>query len=776
MKTYLGLVATLTATIFLTACGGSSSSSNNAASDPDSQIPEVTDPVVNDPEVTEPEVTDPEITDPVVSEPCGDQVQLLFPASYSATLSNSITVRGTATCNTIESLTINGIAATTSDDFANWQATITLQPGHNAISAVVTEVLSDANKTHNLDLASIESNELFNNPDEMALTSDGSTLYIVDSSRRHIVAVNMATGERSVVSSTEYPNQNLYFGNIGGMALNEAEDLLYIGSRRVADVDAGSFAWILTVDISSGERSVLVDPFSADYTHLIGSVNQLVYDAGNKKLYASEQGEIYSIELDELATLGEQVLISSNTVPDATNPLSTTGNLSITLDDANQRLLVTDDGNSSSTEPQLLSIDLSSGNLGKRTVISDASSSGASWDRPSSLVQVDSDYVYVTDKRESSTLDDFDIIKIALSDGTRSIEHNGSQGSDKAIVGNHYMIFDSNNQQLLLSNSQTNGLFSVALSDYQQNMIAYNLNPQIAGLKNLDDIKRSALDSINNKLYYQVEDTGINVLDIKTLGHKSFATVSGDGYTGGAIDSMSFDSISNSVVVTGEFDSNNAHVRSYAIIDGSETIISDDTTGTGDDLNEIWDWARLNETTAIIADDTSSPTQYYELDMTTGNRVLIDVDYTGTPSNLEAEDIALSADKKTLYVVDDENNAGLYALNLEAKTFTTITDSTLPVDGNDIRLDDPESLELSSDGQYAYIGDDDTDSLIKVNLATGARESFLGDAVDTTNSWADRINGISVDTDSQVLYTTDTSTDAILMMDEVTNEWVMIAE
>lgn len=760
MKTYLGLVSTLAATIFLTACGSSSSSSNNAASDPNTQIPEV----------TEPDATDPEIIEPVVGEPCGDQLQLLFPLSYSATLANSITVRGSSDCDTIDGITINGITATSSDDYANWQAQIALQPGPNTIAASIQE----GEESHSLILGAVESNELFNSPEEMALTSDGSTLYIVDSSRRHIVKMNMATGQRSIVSSTDYPNQNLYFGNLGGLALNEAEGLLYIGSKYVDHVDAGTKAWVLTVDIESGERSVLVDPFSADYTPLIGVPNELVFDATNKKLYASEQGEIYSIELDESATVGEQTLISSSSVPDSVNPLSTNGNLSLELDSINQRLLVLDDGNSSSAESQLLSVDLNPGNLGARTVISDATSNGASWDRPSSLVQVDSDYVYITDMR-SSDLDDIDIIKIELSNGYRSIVHNGSIGAGKQLLSTSSMIFDSTNQQLLISNIKSNGLFSLSLSDYQQSMIAYNLNPEIAGLDNLDDLKRSALDIENQKLYYQVEDKDISVLDLKTLEHQAFSTVVSDEYAYSAIDSMSFDSVSNAIVVTGEFDEN-AHVRSYAIVDGSETIISDDTTGTGDDLNEIWDWVRLNDTTAIIADDTTSPTQYYELDMTTGNRVLIAVDYSGMPSNLEAEDIALSADKNTLYIVDDSSNAGLYALDLTSKTFTTITDSTLPTDGNDLRLNDPESLELSSDGLYAYVGENSAAYLIKVNLATGAREGFMGDVITTTNSWAERINGISVDTESQVLYTTDTSTDAIMMMDEVTNEWVMIAE
>lgn len=756
MKFSLGLISTLSITVLLSACGGSSSSSSNPV------VPEDVKP----PETTTPETTTP---DAEVTEACGSNISMLFPLKYSATLSKNITIRGKSSCASIDSLVINGVNAVTTNSFANWQANITLTPGLNNIAAVVKE----GDKNHDVALGSIESNELFNNPNDMALSSDGSTLYIVDTSRRQILKVNRETGERSVLSSTTFPNKDLYFGNLSGLALNEAEGLLYVGSRYVAGVDGGSKAWILTVNTTTGERQVLVDPLSTDYTPLIETVNQLVLDSAKQKLYAAIQGKVYSIELNPAGTVGEQTLISSKTVPNTVNPISTVGNLTMALDIANERLIVADDGNGE--PPQLLAVDLSTANLGNRSIISNENSSGTSWDRPSTLVMVDSSYAYVTDDR-SSNLNDVDIIKVSLSSGSREIVHNGSINADKAFVGEHRMVFDSTRQQLLISNESTNALFSVNLSNFDQQTVAYNLNPAVVGSKNLEDIKRSAIDAANQTLYYQSENTDILSFDLRTLKHSSFAKVSGslNGYN--AIDSMSYDDVTKAVIVTGEFNEN-AHVRSYSVASsGTESIISDDATGTGDDLNEIWDWVRLNETTAIIADDTLSPTKFYELDMATGNRILINVDYTGMPNNLEAEDIAISADKKTLYFVDDSSSAGLYALDLTSKTFTTITNTTLPADGNNLRLNDPESLELSSDGLSAYVGDNSESYLIKINLATGAREGLIGDEIRSTNSWAERINGISVDTTSMVLYTTDTSTDVILMVDEVTNEWVMIAE
>lgn len=74
------------------------------------------------------------------------------------------------------------------------------------------------------------------------------------------------------------------------------------------------------------------------------------------------------------------------------------------------------------------------------------------------------------------------------------------------------------------------------------------------------------------------------------------------------------------------------------------------------------------------------------------------------------------------------------------------------------------------------MGDNNLSALVKVNLETGSRELFMYDSNESTNSWAERIQGISVDNERQLIYTTCNSQDVILMMDEVTNEWVLIAE
>jgi len=146
------------------------------------------------------------------------------------------------------------------------------------------------------------------------------------------------------------------------------------------------------------------------------------------------------------------------------------------------------------------------------------------------------------------------------------------------------------------------------------------------------------------------------------------------------------------------------------------------------------------------------------------------------PDNLEAEDMEISADKTTLYVTEDSTFAGLYAIDLATKTARVITDSTTPDDGNEFRLVDPESLALSSDGEHVYVGDNNRAALVKVNLESGSREPLIYDTNHSTNSWAERIQGISVDHERQLIYTSCDSEDVFLMMDETSNEWVIIAE
>lgn len=76
-------------------------------------------------------------------------VTITAPANNTTTTANSIVVNGTATdtISPLTGLTVNGVAATTSDGYATWTATVPLTPGANTLTATSTDSADQGGNT-----------------------------------------------------------------------------------------------------------------------------------------------------------------------------------------------------------------------------------------------------------------------------------------------------------------------------------------------------------------------------------------------------------------------------------------------------------------------------------------------------------------------------------------------------------------------------------------------------------------------------------------------------
>ena len=74
------------------------------------------------------------------------RASIVFPTAVSYTDAAQLHVRGTASdAHTITGVTINGVAATTSDGFAHWSALVPIDPGNNAITVGTTDNFGNSN-------------------------------------------------------------------------------------------------------------------------------------------------------------------------------------------------------------------------------------------------------------------------------------------------------------------------------------------------------------------------------------------------------------------------------------------------------------------------------------------------------------------------------------------------------------------------------------------------------------------------------------------------------
>ncbi|HWV15850.1 MAG TPA: hypothetical protein VN030_10505 [Cellvibrio sp.] len=177
--------------------------------------------------------------------------QILFPPAVSMTDGASILVRGTAhdDYSTITSVKVNGVTATSTDNFANWQASIPLTAATDTNLIVATED-SQANKAANAAQVAI----------------------------------------RQAPSTSAFPDADNGFVNVEGIVIDRLD-----GRNRLLVAASSDGTLIKSVDLSTGKRSVFAD-FS---TTGVNRLRNLVINPSNKHLYVADSspGNIIDIDL-----------------------------------------------------------------------------------------------------------------------------------------------------------------------------------------------------------------------------------------------------------------------------------------------------------------------------------------------------------------------------------------------------------------------------------------------------------------------------------------------
>src|SRR5690606_20821056 len=247
------------------------------------------------------------------------------------------------------SVQVNGVDVESNDGFATWTATLPLAPGPNALVLAVTDM---ALNTDNFAAqVSVRREPLFANVSGVGYDAANDRLIGAGPKAAALHTVDLTTGLRSVLSNPLTPNSAEVFFWIDDIAVD--------GARNRALVI--TLALVVAVDLATGERSVIATNLSA--TNTLRSI--AVDDAGNRafvldgtgpKISAldlvsgfvsirsdttspgpqfvnpfdlavdTEHGRllvfdsslpgIYAVDL----TSGERSIFSSNTIPDAVNP------------------------------------------------------------------------------------------------------------------------------------------------------------------------------------------------------------------------------------------------------------------------------------------------------------------------------------------------------------------------------------------------------------------------------------------------------------------------
>jgi len=384
--------------------------------------------------------------------------QIMFPPALSLSNGTTVKVRGTASDanSTITSVTVNGVVATSADNFAMWTADVPLTIGANTLTVVTTDSAantnSDAAHVGVTRVASLtgahfpDANVPFSYPSFFAIDSANNRALIPDVGLASIVSMSLTDGSRTLFSGASTPNTNNPLSGPQGIALDIAHN-----RALVVDYDLDA---VVSVDLTSGARTILSDATTPTTSNALSDPYGIVLNvdtSNNRNRALVADLDLKAIIAVDLAS-GSRTILSDATTPNTNIPFSFP--YSITLDNTHGRALVVDFGLNA-----IIAVDLGTG---ARTIVSDATTPNAinSFVNPKSLVLDNANNrMLVTDYDLSA------VIAVNFTTGARTIVSNPTTPNANNIVINPVDISldTAHNIGLIVSNDPI-AIFAVDLT------------------------------------------------------------------------------------------------------------------------------------------------------------------------------------------------------------------------------------------------------------------------------------------------------------------------
>jgi DNA-binding beta-propeller fold protein YncE len=297
------------------------------------------------------------VTEPPRSE--APAVKVEFPSAVSLTDATSITIRGSASDEDgVRSVRINGVLVDTSGDFASWERSAPLSPGENVF------VIESEDRAGNADSQAarivVRSEPLlYLTPDAVAVDAAGRRALVVDLGRQLLAAVDLETGDRTLVSGEsrgEGPPLSPFMNQIAFDAEN---------GRAIVVDSPGPFrpndGAIVEIDLETGDRAIVSDPAIGTGPFFSGAVGVAVDAGRHRALVFAQSGDGAEPPFETWALIAIDLRSGDRTI--VSNPSKGTGRSllgasGMTLDVAQRRALVTLPNNGYTA---LVAIDLETG-------------------------------------------------------------------------------------------------------------------------------------------------------------------------------------------------------------------------------------------------------------------------------------------------------------------------------------------------------------------------------------------------------------------------------
>ena len=500
-----------------------------------------------------------------------------------------------------------------------------------------------------------------------------------------LIAVDLTSGNRTIVSG----------GTTGtGPAFAGPQGLAFdaVNNRVLVLNSANS---LIAVDLANGNRTLVSGGFPGSITGTgpaFGFPQGLALDAANNRALVTDGTSLIAVDLDN----GDRTPVSDGTTGSGTSFLNPQA---LTLDAANNRALVVD-----RSRLALFAVDLANGD---RTLIS---GTGPTFTSP---VDVGFDGA-----NNRALVLSGGLIAVDLTSGDRSIVSNNSTDMGFGFSFPIDVDFDAANNRALVLDRNQRALIAVDLTSGDQTIISQNFSAG-TGL-NFSSPQGLALDAANNRALVtdSVSGAALVAVDLtngnRTLFSNSPANGTGAGLVFARPTNLVLDAANNRALV---IDATLSALIAVDLTSGDRTLISNSTTGSGPDFfapqGLAFDGANNR---ALVADGGLDA--LIAVDLNNGNRTIVSDDTTGTgPTFGSPQGPALDAANNRV-LVTDSNLVALLAVDLTSGDRTIISDSTT---GTGINFRNTTSIAYDAANNRALVTDISLRVLFVVDEPTGER-------------------------------------------------------
>jgi hypothetical protein len=590
--------------------------------------------------------------------------RILFPTPLSYTDATTLTVRGTASdANGVAAVKVNGITATSIDGFQNWRANVPLSAVTTAITVSVTDIAGNA--TAAADSASVVNRgPVLNGYIGMVYDPNGDQVIAVDRSTDAVYGYRATDGVGHLISAG--PSPGAAPGQFAPSALaidatrNRALYVDYI-------IDA-----LVAVDLATGTRS-LASPSQgqASPTTLAVSNNLAVDPAGNRAFAANE---ICQCIIGMNLTTATRSIVASATVGSGAYPAAVVG--------------LVYDGLTTPGAPRLLT---------------------SSWSGPG--VQ--------------------EIIAIDVATGNRTVFSSvtNSVGAGPSTGGTLSLSLDPLRHRLVTADNYVFGIMAIDLVTGDRSLVM----DQNAGSGPLMyPTVGAAYDPASNRLFSrQVLQDEIIATDLATKERTTFIHAHvGTGPEPSNPDSMVIEQSSGAAASLIYTQAYPLSVSRLNLATGVRTTVSDALTGTGPVLDGLVDLVLDTRVSAgphqALALLGAPNNRLLSIDLVSGDRLQLADLNSAAPAVTGPAHLKLDvANNRVLFTDSDASGAGdaLYAIDLDSGARSVISSAGV---GGGLPLGNfaDFALDPATNPTRVLLSDTDTRSYIAVDLASGNRTLF----------------------------------------------------